>query len=73
MNKQKNSSKKFKYVYRKDLGYYTVSTDDPYWDKEKKQMRHRYTLVGKSMSKGGPIEYGAKYRSAQAQKQLFEA
>jgi hypothetical protein len=72
MNKQKNSSKKFKYVYRKDLGYYTVSTDDPYWDKEKKQMRHRYTLVGKSMSKGGPIEYGAKYRSAQAQKQLFE-
>jgi len=25
----------FRYVFRKDLGYYTVSIDDPYWDKEK--------------------------------------
>ncbi len=72
MDKDSDSPKKFKYVYRKDLGYYTVSTDDPYWDKEKKQMRHRYTMVGKSMTKGGSIEFGPKYRAAQAQKQLFD-
>jgi len=57
----------FRYVFRKDLGYYTVSIDDPYWDKEKKQMRHRYTLVGKSATKNGPIEFGPKYRAQETQ------
>ena len=57
----------FRYVFRKDLGYYTVSIDDPYWDKEKKQMRHRYTLVGKSATKNGPIEFGPKYRARETQ------
>ncbi len=35
MDKKSDSPKKFHYVYRKDLGYYTVNTDDPYWDREK--------------------------------------
>jgi len=57
----------FRYVFRKDLGYYIVSIDDPYWNKEKKQMRHRYTLVGKSATKNGPVEFGPKYRAQEAQ------
>ncbi len=60
-----------RYVFRKDLGYYTVSKDDPYWDKEKKQMRHRYTLVGKSTTKNGPIEFGPKYRAQETQVSLI--
>lgn len=60
----------FRYVFRKDLGYYTVSIDDPYWDKEKKQMRHRYTLVGKSATKNGPVEFGPKYRAQETQTSL---
>ena len=71
---QDTESKKdtFRYVFRKDLGYYAVCIDDPYWDKEKKQMRHRYTLVGKSATKNGPIEFGPKYR-AQETKTSFLA
>jgi hypothetical protein len=61
----------FRYVFRKDLGYYTVSIDDPYWDKEKKQMRHRYTLVGKSATKNGPIEFGPKYRAQETKTSLL--
>lgn len=72
MQKKPNTAKKFHYVFRKDLGYYTVNIDNPYWDAEKKQMRHRYTLVGKSMRKDGPIEFGPKYRAQHAQKQLRE-
>ncbi|GAB6277852.1 MAG: IS1634-like element ISMac12 family transposase [Rectinema sp.] len=66
MNDLDSKNNTFRYVFRKDLGYYTVSTDDPYWDKEKKQMRHRYTLVGKSATKNGPIEFGPKYRAQEA-------
>jgi hypothetical protein len=63
---------RFRYVYRKDLGYYVVNLDDPYWDPEKKQMRHRYTMVGKSKTKNGPIEFGPKYRAKHARQQLEE-
>jgi len=39
---------------------------------KKKQIRHRYTLVGKSMLKDGPIDFGPKYRAQHAQKQFRE-
>lgn len=64
---------KFYYVWRKDLGYYVVNTDNPYWDAEKKQMRHRYTMVGKSQSKDGPIEFGPKYRAQMAKENVVGA
>ncbi len=64
-------ARKLSYVFRKDLGYYTVSIDDPYWDKDKKQMRHRYTLVGKSLTKNGPVEYGPKYRAQSVNENLM--
>jgi transposase len=57
------ADQKFYYVFRKDLGYYIVNTDTPYWDKEKKISRHNYTMVGKSYSKGGEIIFGPKYKS----------
>ncbi len=72
MDTNQSTRHTFRYVYRKDLGYYTVSIDEPYWDKEKQQTRHRYTLVGKSMTKNGPIEFGPKYRAQQAQQRLLE-
>ena len=34
-------------------------------------MRHRYTLVGKSATKHGPIEFGPKYRAQEAQTSLL--
>ncbi|HHU88829.1 MAG TPA: hypothetical protein GXZ38_05685, partial [Spirochaetales bacterium] len=48
MEEQRKNKQKFYYVWRKDLGYYVVNIDNPYWDGEKKQMRHRYQMVGKS-------------------------
>ncbi len=57
------ADQKFYYVFRKDLGYFIVNTDTPYWDKEKKISRHNYTMVGKSYSKGGEIIFGPKYKS----------
>ena len=56
------TEQKFYYVYRKDLGYYIVNTDTPYWDKDKKISRHRYKMVGKSYTKGGDIIFGPKYQ-----------
>ena len=67
------TTSKFRYVYRKDLGYYVVNTDDPFWDTEKKQMRHRYTMVGRSKTKDGLIEFGPKYQARFAQQQLNDA
>ena len=73
MVKEALDSEKFHYVYRKDLGYYTVNIDEPYWDRQKKQMRHRYKMVGKSSIKGGPIEFGPSYRAIRAQRGYIDA
>ena len=72
MEEQRKKKQKFYYVWRKDLGYYVVNIDNPYWDGEKKQMRHRYQMVGKSKSKGGSIEFGPKYSSQMAQQQIID-
>lgn len=72
MDEQGKKKQKFYYVWRKDLGYYVVNIDNPYWDGEKKQMRHRYQMVGKSKSKGGSIEFGPKYSSQMAQQQIID-
>ncbi len=72
MDSERQNKQKFYYVWRKDLGYYAVNIDKPYWDPEKKQMRHRYTMVGKSKSKDGPIEFGPKYRAQMAEQQALE-
>ena len=66
------NKQKFYYVWRKDLGYYVVNIDKPYWDAEKKQMRHRYTMVGKSRSKDGPVEFGPKYRARMAKEKVVD-
>ena len=72
MVKKTKDKQKFYYVWRKDLGYYVVNTDNPYWDAEKNQMRHRYTMVGKSKTKNGPIEFGPKYRAQMAEQQALD-
>jgi len=73
MEERVKDKQKFYYVWRKDLGYYVVNTDNPYWDAEKKQMRHRYTMVGKSKTKDGPIEFGPKYRAQMAKENAIDA
>jgi hypothetical protein len=70
---QAQDKQKFYYVWRKDLGYYVVNIDNPYWDAEKKQMRHRYTMVGKSRTKDGPIEFGPKYRARMAKETVIDS
>ena len=64
----------YKYVWESRRGIYRVVIDTPVYSKETKRTTHHYETVGKAHEKGGPIEFGRKYKAIQkAQSETISA
>lgn len=64
----------YKYVWESRRGIYRVVIDTPVYSKETKRTTHHYETVGKAYEKGGPIEFGLKYKAVQkAQSEAISA
>lgn len=58
-------------VYNKKQGYWYVYNDRAYWDPEKKQTRHTRKIIGKRLTKDGPIIYSNRYSSDYVAEELI--
>lgn len=58
-------SEEYKYVWESRRGVYRVVIDRPVYSRETKKTTHHYETVGKASEKGGPIEFGPRYKAIQ--------
>lgn len=60
-------------TYNKKQGYWYVYQDQSYWDSKKKQTRHIRHVIGKRLTKDGPIIYNNRYKAEESREAVPKA
>jgi len=68
--KPKLSKPKIIDTYNKQQGYWYVYQDQSYWDPEKKQTRHIRHVIGKRLTKDGPIIYNNRHKAEERREEV---